>query len=218
MPSIYVLVLIPGDVQEADIAGYTQSLFIPFMRDLGIFPPYERVCNCIDSDGECVQTANKSVGHFHVFWRSYNRLPESQRPEWREYLKPWIKAVLNAQADTKEDTPDPECELCTGTGIRTVTRYDPNMYDNWWDIDTAGEVIGPVSQIKEVLIPRNSGHFRYQVAGPNHKPFDFYHVVTPDGQPYRRWDYDTEQAWLEACRNVFHQWKPCIVVRCLVHA
>jgi hypothetical protein len=213
----YVLVLVPDTVQRADIERYTQDLFLPFMRDYE-FPPYECLCECIDADAEYREIANTAVGYFHVFWRSYTMLPPPQRPEWREYIQEWVRVASNIQSAPEGCVPNPDCDLCKGSGVRTVTWYPHDMYDYW--VGLTGDILGSVSQLAEVLraqeVENENEDVWYDLAIAPHEPFYFYQMVTPDGQSHGR-DHLEKHAWWRKCRQIFDAWPNCIVVRCLVH-
>lgn len=216
MSRSYVLVLIPDTVPTADIDHYTQDLFLPFMRDYE-FPPYDCLCECVDGNAEYCNIANREVGHFHVLWRTYTLLPPAQRPAWHEYISAWVQIASNLQSSPDDAAPGPECDYCAGVGVRSITWYGCNLYDYW--IDMAGDVLGPVAQLTEVLEPRHGqpDQVWYQLATPTHAPFSVAHVVTPDGQPYSWNEHHTEETWIATCHDVFDRWRTCRVVRCLVH-
>jgi hypothetical protein len=211
----HAVLLVPMDIERDALSEYIQNLFLPFAREFE-FPSFVCPCYCNGLEKR-IEFANKSTKHFHQYWRSYHTLPKTDRPRWTDYIKDWETALLSYRLGNA--TFDPGCFTCQGNGYFTSHNYPLNMYDYWHELE--GEYLGPVSEVsaelKIVETPLKKQLKLFQLFSPSHKPFMFYHVVTPDGLPYGRWDYASEEQWFETWRTIAQQWRFSYVVSCLVH-
>lgn len=217
MAGAYVLILVPETIERDAMDDYVEQLFFPFSRDYD-FPPFKCPCeDCIDGS-QGVDYANDNLQHFHKYWRSYNLLPQGNRPDWNDYISEWSNAALAPQPDLPP--PDPSCDRCEGLGYFASTFYPGNMYDYWVNLE--GEVLGPISELKTEWnsFKKRDGREvkRLRIKTTSVEAFSFDHFITPDGQPFNQKDFRGSSAWKEAWETEILNWENTIVVRCLVHA
>ena len=214
MAHIFALLLMSSKVEKDVLDEYVRELFLPFADEYN-FPPLTYPCDCNGLE-ESIKFANKSTRHFHQYWRSYNLISPTNRPVWNNYIQEWETALLSFRADM---TPDPDCDRCQGSGYFCSNYFPLNMYDYWHGLK--GDDLGSMSELKTEWktfeLPKGKEHRSFWLIAPSHKPFMFYNVVAPDGLPYRRWDYTSEEQWYEAWQALAQQWQSARVVRCLVH-
>ena len=215
MAHTFVLLLIPIEVEKDVLDEYVRDLFLPFAAEYP-FPPLTYPCDCNGLE-ESINFANKSTRHFHQYWRSYKLIQTANRPDWREYIKDWETALLSFRGDVT--TVDPNCDRCKGNGYFRSAYYPWSIYDYWHGLK--GEDLGKIAELTEEWktyeLPRLRPRSIFQLIAPLREPFTFYHVITSDGLPYKRWDYASEEKWYEAWQVLAQRWQNSRVVSCLVH-
>jgi len=95
MPRSFSIVLISSSTPADMIYEAVSSLLDPHASYLELFEPYCVPCvSCVNSSEDGIEAANKQVGDFHRLWHSFQKIPEGQRYEWKDYIAPWEETAI----------------------------------------------------------------------------------------------------------------------------
>ncbi len=203
MPREFSIVLIPGSTPADKIGNAVASLLDPHASYLEPFEPYCIPCiNCVEGSEEGIKTANQQVGDFHRLWHLFQSLPANQRPAWKDYIAQWEEvAIATTLASPYYRQLDPQCSMCSGTGIATVKFPASGIRYEWRIMQESGWVnLGSVQNLKE-----QSDSFEI--------------LVTPDGQAYHRWDGQSQhkKQWEKRTNEILNLYKDCIAIKVLIN-
>jgi hypothetical protein len=104
-------------------------------------PPRDKPCICISlaKRQRAAAQASSAIGvTFQQLQRQYREEHPEDRAQpsegWKAFSLPWWRAFADAlQADTEPEAPDPECDLCGGTGsFQTI--LNPNGKWDWYRV------------------------------------------------------------------------------------
>ncbi|KAA3647178.1 MAG: hypothetical protein DWQ07_06675 [Chloroflexi bacterium] len=200
----FALVLIPSSTPAEEIERAVSDLLDPHASYMESFEPYQVPCvNCCVSADIGIREANERVGDFHRLWHIYLSFSDEKRPDWKSYIGDWEKTAIDAARSSPHyKLLAPQCDLCNGTGIGTVTynvsgiNYEGRaMTENTWDY------LGPVKELAE-----NSGSYEI--------------VVTPDGQAHDRWSVPRsakKDEWEARTQEIFRKYEEYIVYKVFIN-
>jgi hypothetical protein len=114
-----------------------EDLLAPFDENTEV-EPYEVDCYCAEYNlNKAAERAAEQTfgGTFaEVMRESYADLPVNERPNWSEYVAPWVEFCQRFKTEHPEaQKPNAECEDCKGTG-RHMSTYNPKSKWDWYQL------------------------------------------------------------------------------------
>jgi len=195
--------------REPPDASTIAHLMEPFSEERSV-APYKEPCFC---KGNLAHRRAKEMAeaelktNIDLLRDSYHAMPEEDRPDWREYVKPLIEAEEKYLAlDPERDAPNPVCTMCGGTGIHEST-YNP---DSKWDWYTLG---GRWDEGE-----KNQGLVKSIIEDPSWPIKSSFALLTPDGEWVETgtlgwWGTVSGEkdsnVWAEQFKNVLDKFKDC---------
>lgn len=126
-------VIVPKNVENVD--QYIDNLLAPYDEQLEV-APYMTRCYCVGDIArkDAHNIASKSTKSIEQCRDEYWKMPELDRPEWDEFIKPYITAKDEAfNKHPLKDSPDGDCEECHGTGEYSTT-YNEDSHWDWFQV------------------------------------------------------------------------------------
>lgn len=154
-----VLVLFPSKPDDVE-AAVTRAL-APFDKNIEV-PEYTKPCYCIGSAARDAarKAAIDAHGNPDDIWSAFWRLHDAQTEDseaidaaWKIAIGPFAEARDAAlAAHPEKDSPEHDCDACSGTGQRPMT-YNPKSKWDWYVIGGRWEGLIPDDACNVAVIP-----------------------------------------------------------------
>jgi hypothetical protein len=204
------LVILPAGCHpetEDAAEGVIADLIAPYDENL-VVEPYQETCWCVGWQAQ--QESREAAGDINAIRNRFQRDEERLHPQdltaedrdavsayfaardarWATYIAPYDAARQAALAvHPLRDAPNPTCDDCGGTGMRTTT-YNPSSKWDWWVI--GGRWDGDYTADRRNVFPLTD-----MVPG-----WSVFAIVTPDGQYHA----EADMGWWAITTNENPAW------------
>jgi len=230
------------------VLAEVERLLAPYDEAIEV-APYEEPCFCVGRDAEHagIEHADRTVGTFDAKRAEFRdrvlpRLMEGSAPgerpsekeldaAWREFTAEFRAAyeqaaLAGARAHPMFEKPDPGCDECVGSGVRSST-YNPDSKWDWWTVGGRWDGIVAHGVFRDGAERGLLEHNAAPVAELRENILEHVHaIVTPDGGWHERgsmgwWgivhEPKSDGAWMDEAARLLLARRGAVAVGCDLH-